>query len=117
MLSLSFSFIFIHFPSFSFLNPSNLLRLVSMRTHSVSVCTMLLSIAAVLRRGEKLEDMVERSENIAIEANQFKRSAVQLKKTMWWKNFKLWLIIIAVIIIIIIIIIIATCGINFKCKK
>lgn len=78
---------------------------------------MMENIAAVLRRGEKLEDMVERSENIAIEANQFKRSAVQLKQTMWWKNFKLWLIIIAVVIIIIIIIIIAVCGIDFNCKK
>lgn len=71
--------------------------------------------AAVLRRGEKLEDMAERSENIAIEANQFKRNAVQLKKTMWWRNMKLWLLIIGVIIIVIIIIIIAVCGIRFKC--
>lgn len=77
---------------------------------------MMENIAAVLRRGEKLEDMVERSENIAIEANHFKRNAVQLKRTMWWKNMKLWLIVIAVIIIIIVIIVIIICS-NFKCHK
>jgi vesicle-associated membrane protein 7 len=77
---------------------------------------MMENISQVLRRGEKLEDLVDASNRIATAAEEFNRGALTLKRTMWWKNCKLWLIVGVVVIIIILIIIIAACGINFKCN-
>ncbi|GAB1220479.1 hypothetical protein ENUP19_0331G0002 [Entamoeba nuttalli] len=50
-------------------------------------------------------------------ANDFRKASTDLKRTMWWKNMKLWLIIggvvaVIVIVTIIIIIIIAKSGSN-----
>ena len=50
-------------------------------------------------------------------ANDFRHAATNLKRTMWWKNTKLWLIIggvAAIILIIIIIIIIIAVESNKK---
>ena len=46
-------------------------------------------------------------------ANEFRKASTNLKRTMWWKNMKIWLMIggvCAIILIIIIIIIIISCA-------
>ena len=56
-------------------------------------------------------DVLEgQTQQMADHADEFRKGATTLKRTMWWKNMKMWLIIggVAAVIIIIIIIIIAT---------
>ena len=46
------------------------------------------------------------SESLAHNANAFQKNSNQLKKTMWWKNVKLMLIIGAIIAIVVIVLIV-----------
>ncbi|GAM27246.1 hypothetical protein SAMD00019534_104210 [Acytostelium subglobosum LB1] len=73
----------------------------------------------LLKRGEKIEILVDKTENMVQESFKFKKQSKQLKCTMWWKNFKLTLIIAAVVAIIIFIIVLSACGgFSFhKCRK
>lgn len=54
---------------------------------------MLDNIEKVLARGERIEDTVKRTDEMANNALHFKKAGVSLKRTMWFKNIKLWIII------------------------
>ena len=59
------------------------------------------------------EDLEGQTSDMMNHANDFRKASTNLKRNMWWKNMKLWLIIggvVGVILIIIIIIIIASCA-------
>ncbi|KAH7831244.1 vesicle-associated membrane protein 7H [Monocercomonoides exilis] len=77
------------------------------------------NIDKILVRQEKIELLVDKSENLNQSAKQYRKKAVQLKKTMWWKNCKLWVVIIVVLLIVIFFIVVMACGgFTFKnCKK
>lgn len=78
---------------------------------------MVRNIDSVLERGEKIEVLAEKSEDLSKNANLFKKQGTQLKRAMWWKNFKLQLLIIFIILLVIFVIVWIACGINFeKCK-
>lgn len=53
----------------------------------------------VLKRGERLEDLMNKTDEMANEADQFRRGATKLKNAMWWKNVRL-MIILAVVVIV-----------------
>ena len=47
----------------------------------------------ILERQEKIELMVDNSETLANSATQFRKRSTDLKRTMWWKNCKLWIVV------------------------
>jgi len=49
------------------------------------------NIGFVLRRGEKVESLVERSEVLDINAGAFRRNATALQRAMYWKNIKTYM--------------------------
>jgi len=55
----------------------------------------------VLKRGDKLEDLQYKSENMRQEASMFEKRTKQLKRSMWWKKAKVLVIIGLVIVVII----------------
>ena len=65
------------------------------------------NIDKVMERGEKLDDLHNKTEDLQQSSSQFKRNASTLRKKMWWKDMKLKLLIAAVIIIILVIIIVS----------
>ncbi len=72
----------------------------------------------VLARGEKIELLVDKSDQLNQSAKRFQKSSRNLKNVMWWKNVKMWLIIIAVVIVLIWLIASFVCGFDFsKCKS
>ncbi|KAH7825532.1 vesicle-associated membrane protein 7G [Monocercomonoides exilis] len=77
------------------------------------------NIDKILVRQEKIELLVDQAEQLNQSAAQFKKKSVGLKKAMWYKNIKLWIIIIVIILILIFVIVVAACGgFTFKnCKK
>jgi len=75
---------------------------------------MLENIDQVLRRGEKLEDLMQVTEDMVVQANQFQKQSTSLKRAMWWKNLKMWFIIIGIVIGVILIIVIVVVS---KAKK
>mmetsp|Transcript_9047 Transcript_9047/g.33267 ORF Transcript_9047/g.33267 Transcript_9047/m.33267 type:complete len:217 (-) Transcript_9047:634-1284(-) len=50
---------------------------------------MVQNIEKVLDRGEKIELLVDKTDQLQGDAFRFKRRGIQLKRQMWWKNIKL----------------------------
>mmetsp|Transcript_49804 Transcript_49804/g.128137 ORF Transcript_49804/g.128137 Transcript_49804/m.128137 type:complete len:88 (-) Transcript_49804:457-720(-) len=75
---------------------------------------MVQNIDRVLERGEKIELLVDKTDALNQQAFKFKKHSTSLRKKMWWKNFKLQLIIASIIIVIILIIVFSVCGITFQ---
>lgn len=71
---------------------------------------MVENIDKVLERGEKFETLYEKSDEMLVEANEFKRGTVKLKNKMIWRLIVIIVIIIIILIVIIIIAILAGCG-------
>ncbi|KAJ3429625.1 vamp (vesicle associated membrane protein) [Anaeramoeba flamelloides] len=65
------------------------------------------NIDKVIDRGEKLENLEERSTQLNENSYQFKKGATKLKRNMCMQNLKLTLIIAMIVIIIILIIVLA----------
>ena len=49
---------------------------------------MVANIEKVLQRGEHLDLLVDKAEELEYEANRFKKNATKLRKKMWWENMK-----------------------------
>ncbi|KAH3763532.1 R-SNARE protein [Pelomyxa schiedti] len=75
---------------------------------------MVENIEAVLKRGEKLDDLLQKTDMLATHATTFQKGATKLKKHMWWMNVKLWLVIGAIVAVILLVIIWIACGLTFQ---
>ncbi|KAI8906539.1 hypothetical protein PhCBS80983_g01009 [Powellomyces hirtus] len=64
------------------------------------------NIEKVMQRGERLESLQNKTDDLQQGALQFKRGATKVRRQMWWKDLKLKLIIAAIVIVILIIIIV-----------
>lgn len=64
------------------------------------------NINKVAERGERLDSIENKTDNLAISAQGFRRGANRVRKDMWWKDFKMRLCIIFGIIIVLIVIIV-----------
>jgi len=71
---------------------------------------MVHNIERVLERGERIELLVDKTDNLNQQAFAFKKRSTQLKRTMWWKNTKLMIILVAVVILVVYFIISTACG-------
>ncbi|KAF7324640.1 Synaptobrevin-like protein [Mycena kentingensis (nom. inval.)] len=65
------------------------------------------NINKVAERGERLDSLQDKTDTLAVSAQGFRRGANRVRKTMWWKDMKMRLIIGAAIAIIIIIIVVS----------
>jgi len=64
------------------------------------------NITKVVERQERLDSLQDKTDNLAVSAQGFRRNANRVRKNMWWKDMKMRLIIgvaIAVIIIIVVV--------------
>jgi vesicle-associated membrane protein 7 len=79
---------------------------------------MVQNIDLVLERGEKLELLVDKTEQLQQQAFKFQRSSKQLKVAMIWRRVKLYLLIFVVVALIAWVISVIACGITYdKCKS
>ncbi len=79
---------------------------------------MVENIERVLERGEKIELLVEKTEELSASAKRFQHGSRNLKYMFWWKNVKMWLFITFIVLIIIYFIVSFICGFDFsKCGK
>ncbi|KAI5118293.1 hypothetical protein M0805_003812 [Coniferiporia weirii] len=64
------------------------------------------NIESVLERGDTLSSLQDKTDGLAVSAQNFRRGANKVRKNMWWKDMKMRIIIgVAVVIILIIIIV------------
>ncbi|KAG2289252.1 hypothetical protein Bca52824_048856 [Brassica carinata] len=77
---------------------------------------MMENIEKVLDRGEKIELLVDKTENLRSQAQDFRTQGTQMRRKMWFQNMKIKLIVLAIIIALILIIVLSVCG-GFNCGK
>jgi vesicle-associated membrane protein 4 len=65
------------------------------------------NIHKVMQRGEQIDQLQTRTEDLQNSSSQFMRGANQVRKEMWWKDMKLKLIIGGICSIIVLVIIIS----------
>ncbi|KAI8823169.1 synaptobrevin [Fimicolochytrium jonesii] len=68
------------------------------------------NINKVMQRGEQLDTLQNKTDDLQNSSLQFKRGANRVRKQMWWKDMKMKLIIGGVIAAIIIIIVVTVVG-------
>ncbi|PKA49362.1 Putative vesicle-associated membrane protein 726 [Apostasia shenzhenica] len=75
---------------------------------------MMENIEKVLDRGEKIELLVDKTENLSSQAQDFRQQGTRVRRKMWLQNMKVKLIVLGIIIALILIIILSVCH-GFKC--
>ncbi|XP_016360451.1 vesicle-associated membrane protein 8-like [Sinocyclocheilus anshuiensis] len=67
------------------------------------------NINKVLERGERLDDLIGKTDDLQATADSFQRTSTRVARKMWWRNTKMMIIIgVVVLAIIILIILLAT---------
>ena len=64
------------------------------------------NINAMVKSVEDVEDLQNKSEQLKLESQDYKKNSVELRKLAWWQNFKLWLIIGGVVLLVVAIVLI-----------
>jgi len=64
------------------------------------------NINKVSQRGERLDSLQDKTDNLAVSAQGFRRGANRVRKEMWWKDVKMRICLIVVIILLILVIVI-----------
>ncbi|XP_034387450.1 vesicle-associated membrane protein 4 isoform X1 [Cyclopterus lumpus] len=64
------------------------------------------NISKVIERGERLDDLQDKSESLSDNASAFSSRAKQLHRRMWWRDTKMKMIIASVVVALLLIIII-----------
>mmetsp|Transcript_32079 Transcript_32079/g.67469 ORF Transcript_32079/g.67469 Transcript_32079/m.67469 type:complete len:97 (+) Transcript_32079:232-522(+) len=76
------------------------------------------NIEAVVDRGEHLELLMDKSDNLSSQARQFQKQSKGLRKALWWKNVKMMLSLAFVFLFIIMIVVVSLCGWTFgSCSR
>ncbi|KAF6018792.1 hypothetical protein EB796_022895 [Bugula neritina] len=76
------------------------------------------NIEKVLQRGERLEDLIDKTTDLEASTNTFKRTTRAVARKYWWQNLKMKIIIgvtVVVVIALIVVVILASTG-AFKPK-
>ncbi|KAK4491516.1 hypothetical protein RD792_002267 [Penstemon davidsonii] len=77
---------------------------------------MMENIEKVLDRGEKIELLVDKTENLHQQAQDFRTTGTKIRRKMWLQNMKVKLIVLAIVIALILIIVLSVCK-GFNCGK
>jgi vesicle-associated membrane protein 4 len=71
------------------------------------------NISKVSQRGERLDSLQDKTDNLAVSAQGFRRGANRVRKQMWWKDMKMRVCLIVAVIILIIVIVVPAGMYNF----
>ncbi|XXG68950.1 hypothetical protein AAC387_Pa06g1930 [Persea americana] len=77
---------------------------------------MMENIEKVLDRGEKIEVLVDKTENLRSQAQDFRTQGTKMRRKMWLQNMKIKLIVLGILVALILIIILSVCR-GFNCGK
>ncbi|KAM9306832.1 vesicle-associated membrane protein 8 [Pholidichthys leucotaenia] len=65
------------------------------------------NINKVLERGERLDELQGKAEDMVASADSFQRTSTRVARKYWWKNIKLMILIGVIVLVILILIILA----------
>ncbi|PLN86140.1 synaptobrevin [Aspergillus taichungensis] len=73
-----------------------------------TVDTMRSNIFKVSERGERLDSLQDKTDNLATSAQGFRRGANRVRKQMWWKDMKMRVCLVICVILLLVVIIVPT---------
>eukprot|EP00887_Chlorella_sp_A99_P007689 scaffold20.g7689.t1 len=76
---------------------------------------MIRNIEQVLERGEKIELLVDRTDELGMQTFAFKREARRLRNETWLRNYKLWAVIVVLVLLALYIVAAVLCGPALHC--
>ncbi|KAI4341613.1 hypothetical protein MLD38_026313 [Melastoma candidum] len=98
-------------------NPEEVSKLAKVKAQVSEVKgVMMENIEKVLDRGEKIELLVDKTENLRSQAQDFRQQGNKMRRKMWLQNMKIKLIVLGIIIALILIIVLSVCH-GFHCGK
>jgi len=71
---------------------------------------MVQNVEQILGRGERIELLVDKTDNMASQATAFRRGARTVRRQMWWKNTRILALSIVVAVFLLWIIVAQFCG-------
>ncbi|KAK9156773.1 hypothetical protein Scep_003347 [Stephania cephalantha] len=96
-------------------HPEEISKLSKLKAQITEVKGIMMdNIEKVLDRGERIELLVDKTENLQFQADSFQRHGRQLRRKMWLQNLKLKLMVGGAILALIIILWLMVCK-GFKC--
>ncbi|KAM0023166.1 putative Longin domain, v-SNARE, coiled-coil domain-containing protein [Helianthus debilis subsp. tardiflorus] len=96
-------------------HPDEMSKLSKLKAQITEVKGIMMdNIEKVLDRGEKIELLVDKTENLQFQADSFQRQGRQLRRKMWLQNLQMKLMVGGAIAIFIIIVWLMACR-GFKC--
>jgi len=79
---------------------------------------MVHNVEQILSRGERIELLVDKTDNFANQAVAFRRGARAQRRKMWWRNQKILMLSVVVALLIVYLVAASTCGLGLnKCGK
>ncbi|XP_026098911.1 vesicle-associated membrane protein 8 [Carassius auratus] len=69
------------------------------------------NVDRILARGERLDDLMDKSEDLQAGAQNFKHTSQKVARAYWWKNVKLIVVIVVIVLIIVLIVIFLATGV------
>ncbi|XP_077572194.1 vesicle-associated membrane protein 8-like [Stigmatopora nigra] len=93
-------------------NPEQIDKVQSLKSEVDGVKhIMTQNVDRILARGERLDDLMDKSEGLQDGAKHFKHTSQKVARSYWWKNVKLVVVIVVVVLIIVLIIILLATGV------
>lgn len=91
-------------------NPGEVDRVAGLQRQVDDVrLVMVENVEAVLRRGEKLEVLVDKAEGLRDQAQTFQRQGQHLRRSLWWQNTKMKVIVVAAVLLLVLTIFLLAC--------
>jgi len=98
-------------------HPEEISKLAKVKARVSEVkCIMMDNIEKVLDRGEKIELLVDKKENLHFQAQDFQNKGTELHRKMWFQNMNVKLIVPRTVVALILIIVLSICH-GFNCSK
>lgn len=77
---------------------------------------MLENIDKAVDRGERLDILVEKTEDLRSQAQEFKKQGTQVRRKMWFQNMKIKLVVLGILLLLVLIIWLSVCQ-GFDCTN
>ncbi|KAG7318607.1 hypothetical protein KOW79_018362 [Hemibagrus wyckioides] len=69
------------------------------------------NVDRILARGERLDDLMDKSEDLQAGAQNFKHTSQKVARAYWWKNVKLIVVMVVLVALVILIIVLLATGV------
>lgn len=75
------------------------------------------NIERVLARGERVEALVDKTDDLRAQAGRFQRTGAALRRKMWWNNVKVWVLVALLLGALALVIFLSVCFSGGNCFK